>query len=527
MLSRAARALTDPADTPRPIIRCLKLVRFELSQLSHIEQQSQTFRARVYVSFCIEGGALDEDLSKQFDGFPVDEDGRPTNRPSAVWYLSQLQFHNGHDLRVLESKVAVVGNDLHLVQRLEGEFFERFELQAFPFDAQDLTVTLSFNCSISGNCPVELSCPSSASLSIDVTSFAFSDVWDLNPTLSHELSTVGACKMTRFPALRVRACACRRANFVLVNVAVPMGFISLVPATIFVVSVEETAEMLNIAVTVMLTAVAFKFVIAAYLPQISYLTLIDKYIQFCNAITYLSAVLVAIVGGLQNWVCAPTSAPAFCVRDGADFAHGLGLILHQAQTRSSALFTSQPVPDISRFPNLPLDLPRCRCHELAIAARLVRLSSSRRCRAGHRAGRLSRRQQGGGGGEEAEREGAHEKRTHTRREQRLPMLRLNLSHVATGEQEQSAQAEEVGAAEAPELRGGGYRPPSLQLSQPPQPPRQSAGEPALVAGAEPRPDASDEVEAHGRDCRGDGAARSDGTHPPSRQVANASSWCIF
>mmetsp|Transcript_205 Transcript_205/g.702 ORF Transcript_205/g.702 Transcript_205/m.702 type:complete len:466 (-) Transcript_205:58-1455(-) len=329
MLSRAARALTDPADTPRPIIRCLKLVRFELSQLSHIEQQSQTFRARVYVSFCIEGGALDEDLSKQFDGFPVDEDGRPTNRPSAVWYLSQLQFHNGHDLRVLESKVAVVGNDLHLVQRLEGEFFERFELQAFPFDAQDLTVTLSFNCSISGNCPVELSCPSSASLSIDVTSFAFSDVWDLNPTLSHELSTVGACKMTRFPALRVRACACRRANFVLVNVAVPMGFISLVPATIFVVSVEETAEMLNIAVTVMLTAVAFKFVIAAYLPQISYLTLIDKYIQFCNAITYLSAVLVAIVGGLQNWVCAPTSAPAFCVRDGADFAHGLGLILHQ------------------------------------------------------------------------------------------------------------------------------------------------------------------------------------------------------
>ena len=102
----------------------------ELSQLSHIEQQSQTFRARVYVSFCIEGGALDEDLSKQFDGFPVDEDGRPTNRPSAVWYLSQLQFHNGHDLRVLESKVAVVGNDLHLVQRLEGEFFERFEIDS-------------------------------------------------------------------------------------------------------------------------------------------------------------------------------------------------------------------------------------------------------------------------------------------------------------------------------------------------------------------------------------------------------------
>jgi len=167
---------------------------------------------------------------------------------------------------------------------------------------------------------------------MQVTTFAFSDVWDLNPTLSHELTTVGACKTAQFPAMNIRACACRRANFVLVNVAVPMGFISLMPATIFVVSVEETAEMLNIAVTVMLTAVAFKFVIAAYLPQISYMTLIDKYIQFCNGITYLSALLVAIVGGLQNWVCAPASPPSFCVRaDGTDFARGLGLILHQVR----------------------------------------------------------------------------------------------------------------------------------------------------------------------------------------------------
>ena len=335
-------------------------------------------------------GALDEDLSKQFDGFPVDEDGRPTYRPSAVWYLSQLDFPNGHDLHVLESKVAVVGNDLHLIQRVEGEFFERFELHAFPFDAQDLTVTMCFNCAKNGPVPVELSCPPSAVLGIDVTTplspsrirslhphtlsllrrphrrettplspsrlrslhphtlsparrcsrlpfmqvttFAFSDVWDLNPTLSHELTTVGACKTAQFPAMNIRACACRRANFVLVNVAVPMGFISLMPATIFVVSVEETAEMLNIAVTVMLTAVAFKFVIAAYLPQISYMTLIDKYIQFCNGITYLSALLVAIVGGLQNWVCAPASPPSFCVRaDGTDFARGLGLILHQVR----------------------------------------------------------------------------------------------------------------------------------------------------------------------------------------------------
>ena len=43
---------------------------------------------------------------------------------------------------------------------------------------------------------------------------------------------------------------------------------------------------------------------AAFLPQISYLTLIDKYVLQCSALIYLSTVLHFVVGVLVHWLHA-------------------------------------------------------------------------------------------------------------------------------------------------------------------------------------------------------------------------------
>ena len=143
----------------QPLLRRIEIARADITQLSSIDQLSQTFHARVFIILRIAGGALDEHLIKDFDGFPVDAHGKPTFRPSARWcacapahtthgppvpvtepasyrYLSQMDFPNGHNVKTLESKVTVAGDDLQLIKRVDGEFFERFELQTFPFDAQ-------------------------------------------------------------------------------------------------------------------------------------------------------------------------------------------------------------------------------------------------------------------------------------------------------------------------------------------------------------------------------------------------------
>ena len=249
-----------------PLLRRLEIARVDVTQLSQIDQISQTFRARLFLILRICGGALDDHLLSEFEGFPTDEFGRPTFRPSAKWYLSQVDFPNGRDIQVrdsrggractcpractprpgpctgarraraslsrargprvrahqvLESKVTTAGNDLQLIKRIDGEFFERFELQSFPFDAQDLTITVSVNCANEGPVPVEFGAGGpSDSLGVDTVNFAFADVWDLSPEITTEITTVGANAKRRFPAVLLRACVSRKPAFVVMNVMV-------------------------------------------------------------------------------------------------------------------------------------------------------------------------------------------------------------------------------------------------------------------------------------------------------------------
>lgn len=139
---------TDEVFTPRggkmdvtgmsgPPIRTLEFVRAKFIQVLNIDALKQTFMGDVFFEFVIRGGALDQDLMREGDGtpsrhFPVD-----TMRPSARWYLNQLEFSNSL-LNEKHSDTCVVtrGNDIHLRFRSTGEFSEQLEFDDFPFDTQ-------------------------------------------------------------------------------------------------------------------------------------------------------------------------------------------------------------------------------------------------------------------------------------------------------------------------------------------------------------------------------------------------------
>merc|ERR1740121_2139993 len=73
-----------------------------------------------------------------------------------------------------------------------------------------------------------------------------------------------------------------------------MGLITTLAAGTF--ATEQNAnDRLGVSVTLLLTAVAYKSVIAADVPRIAYLTMLDKYVMGCFL---LQAVVVA-----ENSVC--------------------------------------------------------------------------------------------------------------------------------------------------------------------------------------------------------------------------------
>ena len=277
------------------------LVRFELTQLDlmklhNIDVQRLTFQAQIWVEFTIRGGALDAALSADGAVFPMGTDGKPTFRPSAGWYMQQVDFRNAHSVKLVDAKWKWRGDDIVMAMRYEGAFAEVYELEDFPFDQQGLTIMLNFNCRVGGPLPMELVVSPRCKITlscIDVCPPARE--WIVAKKVSIHSFKMGEEYGTDrvFPALSLTAQVERKPMYHVLNLAMPMGlfsFLSLIQA----MCNENTEGSINhrhqMTLMMVLTATSYKMAIAGKLPPVSYLTWLDKY----TLSNYLLIIAVAV-----------------------------------------------------------------------------------------------------------------------------------------------------------------------------------------------------------------------------------------
>ena len=117
-------AKPPPREPVQPLPRTLVVRMVEVNRLSDIDIISQRFRAEVVVQAAFEGGAKDVDLCNTSAAFPFDGFGRPTFRPSAAWYMAQVDFNNAIEYKTLDAKIMPSGDDLIMNLRFEGVFSE-------------------------------------------------------------------------------------------------------------------------------------------------------------------------------------------------------------------------------------------------------------------------------------------------------------------------------------------------------------------------------------------------------------------
>jgi len=85
-----------------------------------------------------------------------------------------------------------------------------------------------------------------------------------------------------YPALGFRIT--RKPTYYLSNVALPVFLLTLFCMSVFFFDTTDLAGRLSVVLSLILTSVAFKYVIAGYLPKVPYSTLLDKYVMwsFCT-----------------------------------------------------------------------------------------------------------------------------------------------------------------------------------------------------------------------------------------------------
>ena len=125
----------------------IEVVRATFVHLKMINCVEQTFHAALFIEARIESGAMDADLSRPSGDWPTSPSSDGSYRPSALWYLNkQLEYPNALEVKIVESKTFNVGDDLCLVQRVDGIFTAVMDLVNFPFDTQRLTIEVLLKC---------------------------------------------------------------------------------------------------------------------------------------------------------------------------------------------------------------------------------------------------------------------------------------------------------------------------------------------------------------------------------------------
>ncbi|GAB1602453.1 cys-loop ligand-gated ion channel-like isoform X4, partial [Argonauta hians] len=161
---------------------------------------------------------------------------------------------------------------------IKGTFMENLELNDFPFDVQDLTVTVA---SELPSYEVELIEDVDEHHVVNRQSFVDEQEWHLymhTETEKKELAIDQADATVRRSALSVKCRAARRPGYFVWNIFMVTFLICSLAFTTFSVDKKYPQNRLQLSFTLVLTAVAFKSVVNQSLPRISYLTYMDKYL---------------------------------------------------------------------------------------------------------------------------------------------------------------------------------------------------------------------------------------------------------
>ena len=184
--------------------------------------------------------------------------------------------------------------DFCIKLRFRGVFAEEYELQLFPFDVQPLHVCVTLNIpNVRAVLSNNLEFPSV----MRFTNFQLAAVFDV--IYKDHMDVLVTCSDPsessaeyRYPRCSFYLTLARRPGYYLTNVVLPMSAITgLTAISAGAVEIDgsrlSTGDRLSVSLTLMLTAVAYKFIVATMLPQISYLTLLDAYLLCCFALIIL------------------------------------------------------------------------------------------------------------------------------------------------------------------------------------------------------------------------------------------------
>ena len=186
-------------------------------------------------------------------------------------------------------------------QRIWGGFSQRFDLREFPFDRQTLRIPL-VSASYSSDQVVLIDdddAPSGVRQPLSLPDWRVLG-WSLN-SIDLRLSEHLAARST----LMVTVDVARFHGYYIFKIFLPLLLIVIMAGIAFWIDPSETGPRISVAVTSMLTLIAYRFMIGHLLPVVSYLTTMDVFILGATTLVFLTLIQAVTTSFLAKSGRAP------------------------------------------------------------------------------------------------------------------------------------------------------------------------------------------------------------------------------
>jgi hypothetical protein len=173
-------------------------------------------------------------------------------------------------------------------QRVCGSFSQPLQLQDFPFDSQIFTIQLI----AAGYAPDDVEFVSDPDLVSGITQHPSVADWIIlgwNAEAGPFELSPGVRNNAGF-ALSLEAK--RKVGYFIIKVIIPLMFIVAMSWVVFWIDPRESGTQISVAITTMLTLIAYRFAVGTSLPKVSYLTRLDYFILAATVLIFASLIEV-------------------------------------------------------------------------------------------------------------------------------------------------------------------------------------------------------------------------------------------
>ena len=219
--------------------------------------------------------------------------GAVSRGPTEIWYPPVKIVNQQRVWRTFE-RIAKVFPDGEVVarQRLWGDFSQPLNLADFPFDQHTFEIQIT----ASGYTPEEVKFVKDPNHRSGIAETLSVADWHVNNFQARAVPYEPIKGDQKLSGFLISFDGMRRSGHYVIKVIIPLIFIVVMSWVVFWIDPSEGGSQIGVALTSMLTLIAYRFAIGSELPNIPYLTRMDYFLLASTALVFASLIEVVMTG---------------------------------------------------------------------------------------------------------------------------------------------------------------------------------------------------------------------------------------